>query len=81
MKLILKGILLALFLTGCSNLSYNYEKDYSVIETQIQEGDIIIKDNKIFYKNAFDYIMNGKEEVKLLEEYANKNGLTVAPIK
>ena len=59
MKLILKGILLALFLTGCSNLSYNYEKDYSVIETQIQEGDIIIKDNKIFYKNAFDYIMNG----------------------
>lgn len=81
MKKFLKIFLLVLILSGCNNLKYNSENNFSIIETQIKEGNIIIKDKKIFYKNEYDVIMHGENELKLLEEYANQKGLIVAPIK
>ena len=77
----ISGIFLLFFLlNGCSNLTYDSKNNYSSIENQIKKGDIVIKDNKIFYKEEFDIFMNGENEIELLKEYAKDNGLIVAPI-
>lgn len=81
MKKILKIFLLVFILSGCKNLDYNTKKDFSIIENQIKNGDIIVEGNKIFYKDEFDIFINKEEERELLNEYANKNGLIVTPIK
>lgn len=72
-----------LFFSGCENLKVleRSQKDYSIIENKIKEGKIIIKNDKIFYKQEFDIFTSSDEEVELLKEYANDKGLVISPIK
>ncbi|WP_278572153.1 hypothetical protein [Fusobacterium ulcerans] len=71
-----------LFFYSCGKLPILQQpkKDYSLIENQIKDRKIIIKDNKIFYKDSFDIMTSSKEEIELLKDYAEVNHLILTPI-
>lgn len=76
MKKVLLVFFILLNFIGCQNLNlYSAKKDYTQIEEKIKTGEIKIKENKIFYTNAFDMVMVSEKELELFKSYAEEHNL------